>query len=387
VIERVGENSGVDEVRDEFASSRTIPDRKELVVYEVFVPEVPDDVAETIDEVTGMRMFNGMIYTLVKGQSAQAKKANEGFARKPRPYYGPRTGPYTVFGVYTVPDDPYPLSPIAALVPQMDDVNHHLRSMRYSASAYKRLVAVDSRNAKLAQDIRDRDDLYVVLADGIDPTQVVPIEIGGITPQQVQYASMAQDRLDRVSGIHDAMRGNVTGQPTATEISVAEAASGMRMAHLKRQFQECVNECMRNVAWFLFHDRKVVFPLGDEGVAVMGEPEPLFSPMAMVGVFDDLDIDIEAMSMERVSDMVLQKRALEMLQIVGQLAQSVIAAPHVKWKDVMSVVGDAMNIPNLGDLIDLSKVMQMQQGASQAPQGGDSPQQALSQILSRSKGR
>jgi hypothetical protein len=119
----------------------------------------------------------------------------------------------------------------------------------------------------------------------------------------------------------------------------------------------------------------------------MGEPEPLFAPMAMVGVFDDLDIDIEAMSMERVSDMVLQKRALEMLQIVGQLAQSVIAAPHVKWKDVMSVVGDAMNIPNLGDLIDLSKVMQMQQGASQAPQGGDSPQQALSQILSRSKGR
>ena len=382
VINRVADNSGVDEVREGYSGKREIPDRKEMVVYEVFVPEVRDEDIEEIDGALGAQVFSGTIYTMIKGQSADGKKSDAGFARKPRPYYGPRTGPYTVFGVYTVPDDPYPLSPILALVPQMDDVNHHLRSMRYSASAYKRLIAVDSRNAKLAQDIRDKDDLYVVLADGIDPTQVVPIEIGGITPQQVQYSAMAQDRLDRVSGIHDAMRGNITGQPTATEVSVAESASGMRMAHLKRQFQECVNEVMRNVAWFMFHDRKVVFPLGDDGVAVMGEPEPIFSASAMVGVFDDLDIDIEAMSMERVSDMVLQKRSLEMLQLIGTLSQQVMVSPHVRWNEVMSMVGDAMNIPNLADLIDQQKVMQMQQGAGQAPQQQGA---SLSQILAKNK--
>jgi len=384
VINRVADNSGIDEVREGYSGKREIPDRKEMVVYEVFVPEVRDEDIEEIDAALGAQVFSGTIYTMIKGQSADGKKSDAGFVRKPRPYYGPRTGPYTVFGVYTVPDDPYPLSPIMALVPQMDDVNHHLRSMRYSASAYKRIIAVDSRNAKLAQDIRDKDDLYVVLADGIDPTQVVPMEIGGITPQQVQYSAMAQDRLDRVSGIHDAMRGNITGQPTATEVSVAESASGMRMAHLKRQFQECVNEVMRNVAWFMFHDRKVVFPVGEDGAAIMGEPEPIFSASAMVGTFDDLDIDIEAMSMERVSDMVLQKRALEMLQLVGTLSQQVVAAPHVKWNDVMSMVGDAMNIPNLADLIDQQRVMQMQQGAAQAPQGAQG-ENALQQILARNK--
>lgn len=384
VINRVADNSGIDEVREGYSGKREIPDRKEMVVYEVFVPEVRDEDIEEIDAALGAQVFSGTIYTMIKGQSADGKKSDAGFARKPRPYYGPRTGPYTVFGVYTVPDDPYPLSPIMALVPQMDDVNHHLRSMRYSASAYKRIIAVDSRNAKLAQDIRDKDDLYVVLADGIDPTQIVPMEIGGITPQQVQYSAMAQDRLDRVSGIHDAMRGNITGQPTATEVSVAESASGMRMAHLKRQFQECVNEVMRNVAWFMFHDRKVVFPVGEDGVAIMGEPEPIFSASAMVGTFDDLDIDIEAMSMERVSDMVLQKRAMEMLQLVGTLSQQVIVAPHVKWNDVMSLVGDAMNIPNLADLIDQQRVMQMQQGAAQAPQGAQG-ENTLQQILARNK--
>jgi len=382
VINRVADNSGIDEIRDQYASRRDVPDRKEMVVYEVFVPEVVDEAIEEIDEATGLQIFSGTIYTMLKGQSADGKKSDSGFVRSPRPYYGPRTGPYTVFGVYTVPDDPYPLSPIVAIVPQIDDVNNHLRSMRYSASAYKRLIAVDSRNAKMAQDIRDRDDLYVVLADGIDPTQVVPIEIGGITPQQVQYSSLAQDRLDRVSGIHDAMRGNITGQATATEISVAESSSGMRMAHIKRQFQECVNEVMKNVGWYMFHDRKVVFPLGQDGVEITGEAEPIFSASAMVGVFDDLDIDIEAMSMERVSDIVLQKRSMEMLQIIASLAGQVIAAPHVKWDEVMSMVGDSLNIPNFADLIDKQKIAQMQQGAGQAPPAGENP---LAQILARSK--
>jgi hypothetical protein len=86
----------------------------------------------------------------------------------------------------------------------------------------------------------------------------------------------------------------------------------------------------------------------------------------MVGAFEDLDLDIEAMSMERVSEQMVQRRALEVLQIVGNLAGAVIQAPHVKWKDVMSLVGDAMNIPNLGDMIDVNAGKQMQQQMAQA---------------------
>jgi hypothetical protein len=84
--------------------------------------------------------------------------------------------------------------------------------------------------------------------------------------------------------------------------------------------------------------------------------------------------------------MVLQKRSLEMLQLIGTLSQQVLAAPHVKWREVMSMVGDAMNIPNLGDLIDQARVMQMQQGAGQSPQGapGENP---LAQILARNRAK
>lgn len=390
VIERVAANTGVSDVRDDTDIDRNIPDRKELVVYEVWVPELHDEAAELIDSVTDRAMFNGTIYTVVKGQAESGKKANMGMARAPRPYYGPRTGPYTVFGAYTVPDDPYPLSPIMALMPQIDDVNMHLRNMRYSASAYKRLLAVDARNAKMAQDIRDREDLYVVLADNLDPDALRTIEVGGITAQQVQYAAMAQDRLDRVSGIHDAMRGNVSGTATATEVQVAESSSGLRISHLKRQFQESVNRCLRSVGWFMFYDDKVVFPVGEDGIAIMGEPEPIFSAMAMVGVFDDLDIDVEAYSMERVSEGLLQRRSVELLQVIGNISQAVVAAPHVDWKQVLSVVGNAMNMPNLGDMIDLRAVQQMRAQAQQAAagaQGGASKPRSMQEIISEVEGR
>lgn len=390
VIERVAANTGVSDVRDDTDIDRNIPDRKELVVYEVWVPELHDEAAELIDSVTDRAMFNGTIYTVVKGQAESGKKANMGMARAPRPYYGPRTGPYTVFGAYTVPDDPYPLSPIMALMPQIDDVNMHLRNMRYSASAYKRLLAVDARNAKMAQDIRDREDLYVVLADNLDPDALRTIEVGGITAQQVQYASMAQDRLDRVSGIHDAMRGNVSGNATATEVQVAESSSGLRISHLKRQFQESVNRCLRSVGWFMFYDDKVVFPVGEDGIAIMGEPEPIFSAMAMVGVFDDLDIDVEAYSMERVSEALLQRRSVELLQVIGNISQAVVAAPHVDWKQVLSVVGNAMNMPNLGDMIDLRAVQQMRAQAQQAAagaQGGKAQPRSVQEIIAEVEGR
>jgi hypothetical protein len=390
VIERVAANTGVSDVRDDVDIDRNIPDRKELVVYEVWVPELHDEAAELIDSVTDRAMFNGTIYTVVKGQSESGKPANMGMARSPRPYYGPRTGPYTVFGAYTVPDDPYPLSPIMALMPQIDDVNMHLRNMRYSASAYKRLLAVDARNAKMAQDIRDREDLYVVLADNLDPDALRTIEVGGITAQQVQYAAMAQDRLDRVSGIHDAMRGNVSGNATATEVQVAESSSGLRISHLKRQFQESVNRCLRSVGWFMFYDDKVVFPVGEDGIAIMGEPEPIFSAMAMVGVFDDLDIDVEAYSMERVSEGLLQRRSVELLQVIGNISQAVVAAPHVDWKQVLSVVGNAMNMPNLGDMIDMRAVQQMRGQAQQAAggaQAGRAQPRSVQEIIAEVEGR
>jgi hypothetical protein len=219
-------NTDLNEVRDD--EGRHVEDRQEMAVYEVWVPEADQEAAEMVDEAFGPGMVNGTIYTFVKGRTKSNKY--DGYIRKPIPYFGPRQGPYTVFGVYTVPDDPYPLSPLMAIQSQINDLNAHLVSVRSSAASYKRLIMVDSRNHKLAQDIKDRPHDYIVLSESLDKDKVVNLEIGGITQQQVQYSQIAQDRLDRVSGIHDAMRGNIQGAATATEVTANEAREARRRA-------------------------------------------------------------------------------------------------------------------------------------------------------------
>jgi len=360
----------LDEVRDD--NGRDLEDRKEVAVYEVWVPEADESLAEAVDEVLGPGMVNGTIYTFVKSRSPASKW--EGYIRKPIPYFGPRNGPYTVFGVYTVPDDPYPLSPLVAIQSQMEDLNAHLTSVRSSAAAYKRLIMVDARNSKLAQDIKDKPHDYVVLSESLDKDRVMNLEVGGITQQQVQYSAMAQDRLDRVSGIHDAMRGNIQGAATATEVAVAESSATMRMAHIKRQFQESVDDIARSVLWFMWHDDRINLPLGREGAEALIEAEPVFTGGVRMPGWEDLEVAVDAYSMERVSEALVQKRAMELLQITTTVAQGMAAMPFVKWREILSVVGDSLNIPHLADLIDQRAMQQAMQppqglGMAQGPQG------------------
>jgi len=360
----------LDEVRDD--NGRDLEDRKEVAVYEVWVPEADESLAEAVDEVLGPGMVNGTIYTFVKSRSPASKW--EGYIRKPIPYFGPRNGPYTVFGVYTVPDDPYPLSPLVAIQSQMEDLNAHLTSVRSSAAAYKRLIMVDARNSKLAQDIKDKPHDYVVLSESLDKDRVMNLEVGGITQQQVQYSAMAQDRLDRVSGIHDAMRGNIQGAATATEVAVAESSATMRMAHIKRQFQESVDDIARSVLWFMWHDDRINLPLGREGAEALIEAEPVFTGGVRMPGWEDLEVAVDAYSMERVSEALVQKRAMELLQITTTVTQGMAAMPFVKWREILSVVGDSLNIPHLADLIDQRAMQQAMQppqglGMAQGPQG------------------
>jgi hypothetical protein len=51
-----------------------------------------------------------------------------------------------------------------------------------------------------------------------------------------------------------------------------------------------------------------------------------------------------------------------------------MAMPFIKWREILSTVGDALNMPHLADMIDQNAMMQQAQaaqvGAMPGPQGG-----------------
>ena len=350
---------------------KDLPDREEVVCYEVYVPEVELD--DSLGEKHG---FNGTIYTLAVAVDDEDEKA--AFIRDPRPYYGPRWGPYVIFGIYKVPNQIFPLSPLVAIEGQVEELNRHAESASVSAEMYKKLILVDNTDPKFVQRVKDAQDNYVIPVSGLEKQRVVQAEIGGMTQQQLSYLQVARDRLDRNSGITDAQRGNIEGRGTATEVTVAAEASTVRMAFMKREFSDAVQQVLKTVAWFLYHDDRVVMPLGQEAEREMGIEEPW-----LVGgdhdpdgnsSFDDLELEIDPYSMERTTEGTHQRRTLDMYNLVLQAAPMIPQMPFINWKEVFSKLGDALNQPDLGSLVDVDMAMAMAQLQGQEPQAQRQPQ-------------
>lgn len=377
-VENIGVNSGVDETRSGGRTTaygqdgnRDIPNRNEVAIYEIWLPEVKEEDREKFQKLMDDEFrhipnksrpkVSGTIYTVLKYQGGQGKEHDEyNFVRDPRPYMGPSEGPYCLFGAFTVPNDPYPLSPVVNFLPQSNDLNSHLRAIQWGAKTYKRIILVNSRNLKLAQDVSGAGDQTVVVSDDVDPSQIVNVEIGGFTAQQAAYAKEAQMRLDRDTGVDEAMRGATSsGDTTATEASIAASAATVRVSHIAKQFSESVNRVLEKVAWFLFYDDKISFPIGGEAIEKLGEVEPVFNASAMVGAFEDLDIQIQAYSMERTNEGLQQRRALEAVQILGNLIPMMQAAPGLGWKKLVTNLGNVLNMPDFSQIVTPQALSQM----------------------------
>ena len=351
---------------------RDVPTRNEVVCYDLWVPEVE------LDDSPGSESgFHGTIYTITVGQTGGESDPDKvGYIREPRPYYGPKTGPYTFFGTYYVPDSAYPLSPIMASLGQADELNAHVRSAARSAAQYKRLILVDSKSKKLMQDVKSQPDNFVVPVEGLDRDRVIPIELGGITNQQVNYIQMARERLDRNSGIHDVMRGNISGTATATEVATADASSSIRIDYLKRQFVRATEQMLYRSGWYLWNDDRVFFPIGGEAAQQMGMGEPYFQGGGEPpSSYDDIELEVDAYSMERTNEAMQQRRALEALQVVSNVAAAMPQAPYVNWEALLKQVGDSMNMPGMAQLIDKQALVQMQQQAAMQQQAEAMAQQ------------
>lgn len=336
-VEAVGTS---DAIRFDHRSDKPQRDRRQVAIYDVWVPEIHQQETEEWDKAKGDAKVNGTLYTIARwGDGAN-------FIRKPRPYYGPRSGPYTVMGAYSVPECPWPLSPLVAVQQQIVTANVTAVAQEQAIRKYRRFVVGD---AKQMTDVNGSpmEDMF----EGTAQTTGT-FEIGGMTPQHVAAAQATFERLDRALGMSDAMRGNITGDGTATEAAIAQGAANARMAHVIRNFTEATAKRLRKVAWYLYHDKRVKMNLPQIKEAGLGEA--VFTGGVNEGSFEALDIQIEPYSMERTTEALMQKRTQDAIQVALMVAQAAAANPVIGvegGKTILQQYGAAVNLPFLADLI------------------------------------
>lgn len=338
-------------------------DRDEVEFWEVWVPEAVLDSAKTEGgrafQPLPERGYHGTIYTVTRDMDA--------FLREPRPFWGPRDGPYTFSGYLTVPDRTVPLSPLAATAIQAEMFNSVWTAAIESIRRYKKGVAVTSSAAPdLAEKIREFEDQDVMALEGFEDIDkvVTEIEKGGLTEQHLTMLRTLQVNLEQASGLTEAAMGQATGAGTATEASIAQQSSGKRMGYMAEKFSTSVLKSIaQKEAWYLVMHPKAEISLGPEAEGVFIDPttgEPIEYPVLQGGMkyadlLEDMDMEIEPVSTRFTSELLEAEIGAQQDAWIGTFAPMIPQMPWVEWDMILAKKAEAWRDPSWAKVINMNK--------------------------------
>lgn len=372
VIDSLGANEGIGDLRRN-RDGQTMR-RNEVVLHEIWVPEA------IVDEDRGPKEgYNGAIYTLAAvGSGAE-------FVCKPVPFWGPRSGPYTFFGAYPIMDANYPLSPLAAVEQQVRELNMHVAAANESAKRYKRIVLCSSDNPAIAQALKSNPHDYVIQVPGFQRDQVEVLEVGGVTDQMLAHIQIGKERVDRIAGMSEAQQGRPNPDVSATADSIASEASGMRTGFIRGNYLDGIVQVFRTAGWWMLWDDKFVMNLGAEAiddmvqtleparVAELGLTAPTVEAVQFRGgdgsaadVDDLMDmVEIEPFSLNRLGEEAHRQLQIQGVTVAAEMAPMVAQAPWLDWPRLYGIVGDAIGMPDMRNMLDMELAAQAAQAMGQ----------------------
>lgn len=307
--------------------------RKVVKLHQLYIPEA------------------GRLITL-----AESSSNGDGLIVRDQEYFGPDEGPYTLFGVYRIPDQFVPLSVLVATFEQFLEVQTHAMKAADDAAAHKKVAvgkADAGKDAEIVKEAKNGDFLKLQ-----NPDSVKDLEIGGASQDQLGYLGVTRERLDRVMGFSDAQRGEANSD-TATANNLAQQNSDKRIGYMRKQIRKCVHRVLRKVAWYFWNldairmrfvttDARTGEPI--EGTFVGGRwpggyvdtPQgPVYQPPENPDTeFTDVALRIDEESMDKQDDPVYQKRAQDQLELAMNLQKMGIP---VNWRFAVDDYGRAFN--------------------------------------------
>jgi hypothetical protein len=333
------------------------PDRKAIVLYELYLPEYHQ------------------IITL-----AETNATDGVVVIRNEPCHGPDEGIYVIFGLESATDEILPISPLVALWDEIEATNEHARNAAKSAETHKKIIGYKPSAKDDAQRIKDARNGGIIPIN--DPDGVKDFEIGGVSKEQVAYTELERNRTDRNLGFTDAQRGMATGAKTATEAGIADASSDLRVDGMRDRIADAVRKVYRNICWYFYNDDTIepmrivhtdpmtgqtrdatFFPGPSEGAYVNN----IYIEAPPSTDFTDFSLTIDVRTMQKQNDALVQKRAQDMMALVTTAAPMMVQFPYINWKQLMGDVGKAFNDPLFGERI-LNVDMLAMQGAIMADQ-------------------
>jgi hypothetical protein len=296
------------------------------------------------------------------------------WVNQPRPFWGPKNGPYVIYGMYHIDGDPLPMGPIQPWLAQSQEKNAHLAAAAVDASTAKKLWLTDASQPDVKKAITDGNNGDVIPIKGLNKDSVVEIETGTMSNNRLEYIATIQERMDRVSGQSDAQRGRAA-KTTATEADIVESNADIKTEWMRSKVVIATTIAIKNVLWYFIHDPNVVQKVSRQDPATGEMIEGIFIGGNAEGEdpvdVDDFTITLDPQSMQRTDDTVLQQRWLQLIQLCPQIAQLQQMGFNVRW--LVDQYGNTINQRNLSKSLFAPGAIGMMPGLYPPAMGGALP--------------
>lgn len=334
-------------------------DRNALRLHELYVPE------------------QQLIVTLAEMTDAG------GIILRSSPYLGPDEGPYTLWGLDTVPGELLPIPPLMALFDEFMELQEHSRAMARAAKSHKKIGLAPLNGAKDAETVKNCPAGHVGLVQ--DPAQFKEMELGGATQYQQDFVEFLRHRLDRNMGFTDSQRGAAIGNSTATEANIAAGSADLRVDGMRDRIHDALLSLFRKILFF-FHEVEEIGPiLMMKDDPLTGQQVPgVFYPGRWYGGYvngawvppqpesdyADFALELDVRSMTKQDDALEQKRAQDDMTLAFNLA-GILGPQMLNWRALIDEYGNAFNRPNLSKiwLTDTQGLMMPMDPTQMAAQG------------------
>lgn len=193
---------------------------------------------------------NGML-SFLRGGSPE-------FLGPPRPYYGPRQGPYVYAGFLDVPDQIRANAPLISNMGQIEQLNTHERGCDLVEARSKTVFAFDGMQEKDAQTLEDAQHGDAVRLAGLDTSKSMTIDFPGITADKRARGLELAARVRRNLGMPDTALGETTGAATLGENQIADAHLNQISEYMDRRARRLVAQVLLRVVWYAENDSRTV---------------------------------------------------------------------------------------------------------------------------------
>lgn len=303
-------------------------DREQVVGYEVYVPET------------------GMIYTMAN--TVSGGKNGGKYLCEPRRYRGPASGPYAMGGVTLIPDQVYPLPPLALIHDLMLELNRHAGQASDDAGAMKSLTVVDADPKSVGKIMMAGNRGFLALPGFKGSSQEV--RFGGASPDQLAYIEILNARIDKTLGLSEAIRGNSTGD-TAEEVRTIQQNRNLRVRWAQERFADFAASIYRIAATHFvtnpraYQDVHYVDDItGDTYSGAYDDGELARSGLRM----EDLHLEIDVNTMGPQNDALRSMNMMKGMEWAGANAQVMVANPHLQWEKIAEDFYDSLGFKGRG---------------------------------------